>query len=56
MTKDDEQQRLKQQVSSNSHRKQQISPLFCLLALVGIKFCFFAFVFLYFFSTRGTRE
>jgi hypothetical protein len=34
--------------------KQQICPLFCLLALVGIKFfCFYLFDI--FFSTRGTR-
>jgi hypothetical protein len=35
--KDDEQQRQYQQVSSSSHRKQQICPLFYLLAL-GIFF------------------
>jgi hypothetical protein len=35
--------------------KQQICPLFCLLALVGIKFIFFAFVFLIF-SQPGAQE
>jgi hypothetical protein len=50
--KDDEQQR--QQVSSSSHRKTASIPLFCLLALVGIKF-FFAFIFLIIFLNQGHK-
>jgi hypothetical protein len=36
--------------------KQQICPLFCLLELVGIKFCFFCFCYFAIFSQLGAQE
>jgi hypothetical protein len=36
--------------------KQQMCPLFCLLALVGMKFVFFCFSFFDIFSQSGAQE
>jgi hypothetical protein len=52
--KDDEPQKQYQQVSNNAHRNSKF-PLFCLLALVGIKFLFFCF-FLIFLLNQGHKR
>jgi hypothetical protein len=53
--KDDEQQRQYQQVSNSSHRKTASIPLFCLLALVGIKFLLFCVCLFDIFSQEGAQ-